>query len=164
VVTTDISILNISDGIFEVLATAGDTHLGGEDIDNILIQYCIREFEKKNRGLKIGKDKRVWARLHASCERAKRTLSSATSTIIEVDALYDGKDLSLPISRAKFEDLCGEIFRRTMEPVNTVLKDAKLSKSQIDEICISWWNDTKFPKNSIIIEGFIFGKRIEFRY
>lgn len=154
--TTDISILNISDGIFEVLATAGDTHLGGEDIDNILIQYCISEFEKKNRGLKIGKDKRVWARLHASCERAKRTLSSATSTIIEVDALYDGKDLSLPISRAKFEDLCGEIFRRTMEPVNTVLKDAKLSKSQIDEIVLVG-GTTRIPKIQSLLKDY-FGK------
>jgi len=156
--TTDISILNISDGIFEVLATAGDTHLGGEDIDNILIQYCISEFEKKNRGLKIGKDKRVWARLHASCERAKRTLSSATSTIIEVDALYEGKDLSLPISRAKFEDLCGEIFRRTMEPVNTVLKDAKLSKSQIDEIVLVG-GTTRIPKIQSLLKDY-FGKEL----
>ena len=156
--TTDISILNISDGIFEVLATAGDTHLGGEDIDNILIQYCISEFEKKNKGLKIGKDKRVWARLHASCERAKRTLSSATSTIIEVDALYEGKDLSLPISRAKFEDLCGEIFRRTMEPVNTVLKDAKLSKSQIDEIVLVG-GTTRIPKIQSLLKDY-FGKEL----
>ena len=156
--TTDISILNISDGIFEVLATAGDTHLGGEDIDNILIQYCISEFEKKNRGLKIGKDKRVRARLHASCERAKRTLSSATSTIIEVDALYDGKDLSLPITRAKFEDLCGEIFRRTMEPVNTVLKDAKLSKSQIDEIVLVG-GTTRIPKIQSLLKDY-FGKEL----
>jgi len=154
--THDVSLLNISDGIFEVLATAGDTHLGGEDIDNILIQYCISEFEKKNRGLKIGKDKRVWARLHASCERAKRTLSSATSTIIEVDALYEGKDLSLPISRAKFEDLCGEIFRRTMEPVNTVLKDAKLSKSQIDEIVLVG-GTTRIPKIQSLLKDY-FGK------
>ena len=151
--THDVSLLNISDGIFEVLATAGDTHLGGEDIDNILIQYCIQEFEKKNKGLKIGKDKRVRARLHNVCERAKRTLSSSTTAVIEVDALYEGKDFSLSISRAKFEDLCGEIFRRTMEPVNTVLKDAKLSKSQIDEIVLVG-GTTRIPKIQSLLKDY----------
>ena len=134
--THDVSLLNISDGVFEVIATSGDTHLGGEDLDNLLIQYCIQEFEKKNRGVKIRENKRAKSRLHAACERAKRTLSSATSAIIEIDALMDGIDFNLSISRAKFEDICGEVLRRTMEPVYTVLKDAKLDKSKVDEIVL----------------------------
>ena len=122
--THDVSLLNISDGIFEVKATAGDTHLGGEDLNHLLIKYCINEFEKKNKGVKIGDCKKAYMKLHASCERAKRHLSSATVTMIEIDALYNGIDFSLSLTRARFEDICSEIFRKTMVPVETVLKDA----------------------------------------
>ena len=156
--THDVSLLNISDGIFEVLATSGDTHLGGEDIDNRLIQYCISEFEKKNRGVKLEGNNRVRSRLHKACEAAKRALSGATSTNISVDALYDGIDLELTLTRARFEDLCGDIFRRTMEPVHTVLKDAKLSKDTVDEIVLVG-GSTRIPKVQALLKEF-FGKDV----
>ena len=155
--TMDCSILNISDGVFEVLSTAGDTHLGGEDIDNILIQYCIQEFEKKHRDKKIGDNEKVRSRLHRVCEQAKRTLSSSTTAMIEVDCLMDGIDFSLTLTRARFEDLCGEIFRRTMDPVNTVLKDAKLGKNQIDEIVLVG-GSTRIPKIQSLLKEYFNGK------
>lgn len=155
--TMDCSILNISDGVFEVLATAGDTHLGGEDIDNILIQYCIQEFEKKNRGKKISDNEKVRSRLHRVCEQAKRTLSSSTTAMIEVDCLFDGIDFSLTLTRARFEDLCGEVFRKTMDPVNTVLKDAKLGKNQIDEIVLVG-GSTRIPKIQALLKDYFNGK------
>ena len=152
--THDISLLNISDGIFEVKATAGDTHLGGEDIDRILVDYCIQEFQKRNRGTNIQSNKRVRSRLHTACERAKRTLSSSTTAIIEVDALYEGIDFGITITRAKFEDLCGEIFRRTMEPVQRVLLDAKMSKADIDEIVLVG-GTTRIPKIQSLLKDFL---------
>ena len=155
--TMDCSILNISDGVFEVLATAGDTHLGGEDIDNILIQYCIQEFEKKNPGKKISDNEKVRSRLHRVCEQAKRTLSSSTTAMIEVDCLFDGIDFSLTLTRARFEDLCGEVFRKTMDPVNTVLKDAKLGKNQIDEIVLVG-GSTRIPKIQALLKDYFNGK------
>lgn len=156
--THDVSLLNISDGIFEVLATSGDTHLGGEDLDNRLIQYCISEFEKKNKGVKLEGNKRARSRLHKACEAAKRALSGATTTTISVDALHDGIDLDLTLTRARFEDLCGDIFRRTMEPVHTVLKDAKLSKENIDEIVLVG-GSTRIPKVQSLLKEF-FGKDV----
>ena len=155
--TMDCSILNISDGVFEVLATAGDTHLGGEDIDNILIQYCIQEFEKKHRDKKISDNEKVRSRLHRVCEQAKRTLSSSTTAMIEVDCLFDGIDFSLTLTRARFEDLCGEVFRKTMDPVNTVLKDAKLGKNQIDEIVLVG-GSTRIPKIQALLKDYFNGK------
>jgi heat shock protein 1/8 len=156
--THDISLLNISDGIFEVKATAGDTHLGGEDIDRLLVEYCIQEFHKKNPGKKIHENKKVRARLHTACERAKRTLSSATTAIIEVDALFEGIDFGFTMTRAKFEDLCGELFRRTMEPVQKVLLDAKLSKAEVDEIVLVG-GTTRIPKIQSLLKDF-FGKNL----
>lgn len=156
--THDVSLLNISDGIFEVLATSGDTHLGGEDIDQRLIQYCISEFEKKNKGIKLEGNKRAKSRLHKACEAAKRALSGATSTSISVDALQDGIDLDLTLTRARFEDLCGDIFRRTMEPVHTVLKDAKLAKENVDEIVLVG-GSTRIPKVQSLLKDF-FGKDV----
>ncbi len=151
--THDVSLLNISDGIFEVKATAGDTHLGGEDLNHLLIKYCINEFEKKNKGIKIGDCKKAYMKLHASCERAKRHLSSATVTMIEVDALYDGIDFSLSLTRARFEDICSEIFRKTMVPVETVLKDAKMGKNNIDEIILVG-GSTRIPKIHSLLKNF----------
>jgi L1 cell adhesion molecule like protein len=155
--TMDCSILNISDGVFEVLSTSGDTHLGGEDIDNVLIHYCIQEFEKKNRGKKIGDNEKVRSRLHRVCEQAKRTLSSSTTAMIEVDCLYEGIDFSTTLSRARFEELCGEIFRKTMEPVTTALKDAKLGKNQIDEIVLVG-GSTRIPKIQALLKDYFNGK------
>ncbi len=156
--THDVSLLNISDGIFEVLATSGDTHLGGEDIDHRLIDYCISEFQKKNSGVKLEGNKRAKSRLHKACEAAKRALSGATSTSISVDALYEGIDFELTLTRARFEDLCGDIFRRTMEPVHTVLKDAKLSKKDIHEIVLVG-GSTRIPKVQNLLKDF-FGKDV----
>ena len=156
--THDISLLNISDGIFEVKATAGDTHLGGEDIDRILIDYCIQEFQKRNRGINIQSNKKVRSRLHTACERAKRTLSSSTTAMIEIDALHEGIDFGITITRAKFEDLCGEIFRKTMEPVQKVLLDAKMSKGDVDEIVLVG-GTTRIPKIQSLLKDF-FGKNL----
>lgn len=156
--THDVSLLNISDGVFEVISTSGDTHLGGEDIDNILIQYCMSEFEKKNRTIKIKGNSRAHARLHSACERAKRALSTSTSTIVEVDALMEGVDFSLTLTRAKFEDLCGEIFRKTMQPVYNVLKDSKLEKSSVDEIVLVG-GSTRIPKVQSLLKDY-FGKEL----
>ena len=156
--THDISLLNITDGIFEVKATAGDTHLGGEDIDRILVEYCIQEFQKRNRGKKVQDNKKVRSRLHTACERAKRTLSSSTTAMIEIDALFEGIDFGLTLTRAKFEDLCSELFRRTMEPVQKVLQDAKMSKANVDEIVLVG-GTTRIPKIQSLLKDF-FGKNL----
>lgn len=156
--THDVSLLNISDGVFEVIATSGDTHLGGEDIDHVLIRYCISEFEKKHRPVKLTGNKRAFSRLHQACERAKRALSGSTTTLLEVDALVDGIDFSLSLTRAKMEDLCGEIFRKTMQPVYTVLKDAKLDKTKVDEIVLVG-GSTRIPKVQSLLRDY-FGKEL----
>lgn len=142
--THDVSLLNLSDGVFEVKATAGDTHLGGEDIDILLVDYCIQEFKKQHR-VDISAEKKARRRLHTACERAKRTLSSSTTSSIEIDSLYNGIDFNITLTRAKFEDIAAAIFRRTIDPVNQVLKDAKLSKNQIDDIVLVG-GSTRIPK------------------
>lgn len=155
--THDISILNISDGIFEVKATCGDTHLGGEDIDQTLVQYCIQEFLKKHKGKdEIVNDIRAKRRLHTVCEKAKRTLSSSTVAMIEVDSLYDGIDFATSLSRAKFEELNHTFFKKVMEPVYTCLKDARLGKGDIDEIVLVG-GTTRIPKIQSLLKDF-FGK------
>ena len=153
--THDISILNISDGIFEVKSTNGDTHLGGEDIDQVLVDHCLQEF-KKTTGEDLEGDKRVKSRLKTACERLKRTLSSETSASIEIDSLYNGKDFNLTITRARFEDMNTSFFRRCMEPVHQCLLDAKLSKGQIDEVVLVG-GTTRIPKIQAILKEF-FGK------
>ena len=142
--TFDVSILNIEDQIFEVKATAGDTHLGGEDFDTILVEYFVEEFKRKNRK-DISANKRALRRLRTACESAKRTLSSATVANIEIDSLYDGVDFATTITRAKFENLCESLFQKTMAPVEQVLRDSKLSKSQIDDIVLVG-GSTRIPK------------------
>lgn len=142
--THDVSLLNISDGIFEVNATSGDSNLGGEDIDQRMVQYCVAEFKKKSRLDITGKIKPL-RRLQNACERAKRTLSSATTTVIEIDSLYEGHDFNLVMTRAKFEDIGADIFKRTMDPVGRVLADGKIGKGQIDEIVLVG-GTTRIPK------------------
>lgn len=157
--THDISAVNISDGIFEVKATSGDTHLGGEDIDQTLVQFCFDEFKKKNptlQDLDLTKEPRLRRRLHAACERAKRTLSSSTTASIEIDALYDGRDFMMTITRARFEELNQAFFRKTMDPVQQCLLDAKLSKSQIDEVVLVG-GTTRIPKIQAMLKDY-FGK------
>lgn len=142
--THDVSILTIEDGIFEVKSTAGDTHLGGEDIDQILIDYCVKEFKRQNQ-MDCSKSDRAIKRLKKVCESAKRTLSASTEANINVDGLYEGIDFDIKITRARFESLCSELFRRAFAPVERALKDANLSKSQIHEIVLVG-GTTRIPK------------------
>ena len=106
--------MTLDDGIFEVKATAGDTHLGGEDFDNRMVDHFVKEFKRKHRGMDITESKRSMRRLKTYCEKAKRTLSSATSATIEIDSLYEGIDFYSSITRARFEDLCSDLFKKTM--------------------------------------------------
>ena len=141
--TFDVSLLTIDDGLFEVKATAGDTHLGGEDFDSKLVDYCLKEFIKKakkqNSKIKpadIKKNVKVLRRLRSSCERAKRTLSSTNNSHLEIDSLYQGIDFTMNISRARFEEICKDDFRRCLESVDKVLKDSEISKSEVDDIVL----------------------------
>lgn len=147
--THDISVLTLDGGVFEVKATSGNSHLGGEDLDNKLIEYCLEEFLKKNK-LKfsdISKDKlgKVKARLHLTCEKAKRQLSSATSATVEIDSLYDGLDCTVPLTRAKFESLCGSLFQDTISPLDRALTDSKMSKKEIHDVVLVG-GSTRVPK------------------
>merc|ERR1712110_1189243 len=125
--TFDLSLLTIDDGIFEVKATAGDTHLGGEDFDNRLVNHFVQEFKRKHKKDLTG-NARAMRRLRTACERAKRTLSASAQASIEIDSLFEGIDFYTSITRARFEDLCADLFRGTLEPVEKVLRDAKIDK------------------------------------
>ena len=129
--TQDVTVLSIDEGIFEVKATAGDCHLGGEDFDNRLVQHFIQEFKRKHKQ-DITNNKRAIRRLKTSCENVKKNLSSSTQASIEIDSLHEGIDFTASITRARFEELCGDLFRRLFEPLDKVLKDASISKSKID--------------------------------
>lgn len=157
--TFDVSLLNIDDGIFEVKATAGDTHLGGEDFDNILVNHFIQEFKRKNRGVDITENKRSLRRLRTSCEKAKRTLSSGNTASIEIDSLYDGIDFFSSITRAKFESLCMHLFKKCMDPVMKVLRDSNLSKSNINDIVLVG-GSTRIPKVQELLSEFFNGKTL----
>merc|ERR1712244_41729 len=155
--TFDVSLLSIDDGVFEVKATAGDTHLGGEDFDNILVDFFVKEFKRKNRGADCTNSKRSMRRLRTQCERAKRTLSAAARANIEVDSLYDGIDFASSITRARFEDLCMHFFRQCLEPVTKVLQDAKMSKSDFDEVVLVG-GSTRIPRIQSMIKQYFNGK------
>ena len=131
--TFDVSLLSIDEGVFEVLATAGDTHLGGEDFDNRVIDYLVKLYKKKT-GTDVSKNLRAMGKLKREVEKAKRTLSSQQSTKIEIESFEDGNDFSETLTRAKFEELNMDLFRKTMKPVEQVLKDAGLKKEDIDEV------------------------------
>ena len=156
--TFDVSILNIDDNIFEVKATAGDTHLGGEDFDTRLMNHFAEEFKRKYKK-DIMESKRAVRRLRTACEQAKRTLSSATVATIEIDSLHDGQDFSTTITRAKFENLCDDLFRLTMAPVEQVLRDSKLAKSNIDEVVLVG-GSTRIPKIQQLLTDFFGGKEL----
>ena len=156
--THDVSILNIDDGVFEVKATGGDTRLGGEDIDNILVSHFANDFNKKYK-VDMKTSAKAMRRLKTACEAAKRTLSSASVANIEIDSLFDGNDFSTSLTRAKFENLCNDIFQRTMAPVEQVLKDSKLSKSEIDEIVLVG-GSTRIPKIQELLTSFFNGKEL----
>ena len=156
--TFDVSLLNIDDGVFEVKATAGDTHLGGEDFDNRLVSHFVREFKRKNK-LDITDNKKAMRRLRSSCERAKRNLSSTPNSTIEIDALYEGIDFYSTITRARFEDLCSDLFERCMKPVERVLKDSGLSKNKVDDIVLVG-GSTRIPKLQKMLSDFFNGKEL----
>lgn len=156
--TFDVSILTIDESIFEVKATAGDTHLGGEDFDTLLVEYFMDEFKKKNKK-DMSANKRSVRRLRTACESAKRTLSSSTVANIEIDSLFDGVDFTSTITRAKFENLCDSLFRKTMEPVEQVLRDSKISKSSIHEIVLVG-GSTRIPKIQQMLSEFFNGKEL----
>ena len=156
--TFDVSLLTIDEGIFEVKATAGDTHLGGEDFDNRLVTWCVQEFKRKHKKDPIGNN-RAMRRLRTACERAKRTLSASTETTIEVDALFDGVDFATKITRAKFEELCMDLFRSTIDPVDRVIRDSKISKGSIHEIVLVG-GSTRIPKVCALLSEYFNGKEL----
>ncbi|KAL1746342.1 heat shock protein HSS1 [Schizophyllum fasciatum] len=154
--TFDVSLLTIEEGIFEVKATAGDTHLGGEDFDNRLVNHFVQEFKRKNKK-DLSSNPRALRRLRTACERAKRTLSSATQTSIEIDSLYEGIDFYTSLTRARFEELCQDLFRSTLEPVEKVLRDSKIDKSNVHEIVLVG-GSTRIPRVMKLVSDFFNGK------
>jgi len=156
--TFDVSLLSIEDGIFEVKATNGHTHLGGEDFDNNLVIFCQNEFKKQTK-LDIADDMRALRRLRTQCEKAKRTLSAAHQTTIECETLKGGEDFSFTLSRAKFEELCQSDFQKCMPPVENVLKDSQVAKGKIDEIVLVG-GSTRIPKIQAMLSDFFGGKTL----
>ncbi|GJN92864.1 hypothetical protein Rhopal_005904-T1 [Rhodotorula paludigena] len=154
--TFDVSLLTIEEGIFEVKATAGDTHLGGEDFDNRLVTHFVAEFKRKNKK-DLSTNARALRRLRTACERAKRTLSSAAQTTIEIDSLFEGIDFYTSITRARFEELCQDLFRGTMEPVEKVLRDSKIDKQSVHEIVLVG-GSTRIPRVQKLVSDFFGGK------
>ena len=156
--TFDVSLLTIEDGIFEVKATAGDTHLGGEDFDNRLVNHFVQEFKRKNKK-DITSSARALRRLRTACERAKRTLSSTAQTSIEIDSLFEGIDFFTSITRARFEELNMDMFRSCMDPVEKVLRDAKLGKGEVHEVVLVG-GSTRIPKVQQLLSDFFNGKEL----
>ena len=156
--TTDISLLTIEDGVIEVKATGGDTHLGGEDIDNKIVNYVIEEFKKKYK-IDLSDNKKAIRRIKTVAERAKRTLSSSVQTTIELDSIYDGIDLNISLSRAKLESLCSDIFNRILNPIDLVIKDADINKSDIEEIILVG-GTTRIPKIQELLSNYFKGKEL----
>jgi L1 cell adhesion molecule like protein len=154
--TFDVSLLSLEDGLFEVKATNGNTHLGGEDFDNRLVEYCAGEFRRKT-SIDIKGNAKALRRVRAACEKAKRALSAATQATVDIDALMDGEDLNVVITRSKFEDLCMDLFKKCMPPLENVIKDAKMSKSQIDEVVLVG-GSTRIPKIQSMVQEFFNGK------
>lgn len=156
--TFDVSLLNIDDGIFEVKSTAGDTHCGGSDFDNILVDYMVKEFKKKHK-MDISDNKRTIRRLRTAAERAKRTLSSSTTATVDIDSLYEGIDFTFTITRARFEHLCMDVFKKCMKPVAQVLKDACVSKDEVDDVVLVG-GSTRIPKIQELLTNFFGGKQL----
>jgi len=156
--TFDVSLLTIDEGIFQVLATAGDTHLGGEDFDNRLVEFCIQDFKKKHK-LDVRESARSMRRLRTACESAKRSLSGAARVTIEVDTLFEGIDYHVVVSRPKFEKMCEADFQRCMAPVSRVLQDAKMAKSDVHEVVLVG-GSTRIPKIQELLSKFFNGKEL----
>ena len=156
--THDISILTIDDGVFEVKSTAGNTHLGGEDFDNLVCDWACDEFRKKTK-LDIKSNARAYRRLRTVAERAKRILSTSTQATLEVDGIMEGQDLNMVLSRAKFESICESIFRKAMEPVQQAMQDAKMSKTDIHDIVLVG-GSTRIPKIQQLLKDYFGGKEL----
>jgi heat shock 70kDa protein 1/2/6/8 len=156
--TFDVTLLTIDGGIFEVRATAGDTHLGGEDFDNRLVNHFVEEFKRKFKK-DLSQNQRALRRLRTACERAKRTLSSAAQTSVEIDSLYDGQDFYTNITRARFEELCADLFRATVKPVEQVITDAKMDKRSIQDVVLVG-GSTRIPKVQSLVSDFFGGKEL----
>jgi len=150
--------MSIDDGVFEVKATAGDGHLGGEDFDQRMVEYCCQEYQKKYKE-DISRNMKARRRLQNSCEKAKRTLSTSMNATIEVDALYEGNDFSITITRAKFEQLCEDLFRKAIAPVDQVMKDAKWSKDMVHDIVLVG-GSTRVPKIQQLLKEYFNGKEL----
>ena len=156
--THDVSVLTIDDSVFEVKATAGDTHLGGEDFDTKLVEFMAEEFKRKSKK-DITENKRALRRLRTACESAKRTLSSSSTAGLEIDSLYEGVDFNTTITRAKFENICDELFKKTMAPVDQVLMDSKISKNDIHEVVLVG-GSTRIPKIQQLLSEYFNGKEL----
>jgi L1 cell adhesion molecule like protein len=156
--TFDVSLLTLDDGVFEVKATAGDTHLGGSDFDSCLVEFAVSEFKKKTK-LDVMTNPRALRRLRTACEKAKHTLSSATQASVEIDSLLENQDFSLMITRAKFEQLCEPVFKRVMDPMEQVLRDSKISKDSIHEI-VMVGGSSRIPKIRQMVTDFFNGKKL----
>ena len=156
--TFDVTLLSIEDGVFEVKATAGDTRLGGEDFDTRLVQHFSQDFKRKHKK-ELSENKRSLRRLRTACENLKKTLSASTQATIEIDSLFEGIDYTSNITRARFEELCGDLFRKTFEPVEKVIKDSKISKSNIHEVVLVG-GSTRIPKIQNQLENFFNGKSL----
>merc|ERR1711904_634941 len=154
--TFDVSLLTIDNGVFEVVSTNGDTHLGGEDFDQRVMQHFIKVFEKKHKK-DMSKDKRALQKLRREVEKAKRALSSTHQTRVEIEALFDGTDLSETLTRARFEEINADLFKNTLGPVKQVMEDSGLKKNQIDEIVLVG-GSTRIPKVQQLIKDFFNGK------
>ncbi|GAQ07097.1 78 kDa glucose-regulated protein homolog [Aspergillus lentulus] len=155
--TFDVSLLSIDNGVFEVLATAGDTHLGGEDFDHRVMDYFVKQYNKKN-NVDVSKDLKAMGKLKREVEKAKRTLSSQMSTRIEIESFHNGEDFSETLTRAKFEELNMDLFKKTLKPVEQVLKDAKVKKSDVNDIVLVG-GSTRIPKVQALLEEFFGGKK-----
>merc|ERR1719453_3022413 len=155
--TFDVSLLTIDNGVFEVVATAGDTHLGGEDFDQRITEHFVKIFKKKNNGVDVKKDPRAFQKLKNEVEKAKRDLSSVHQVKITIEGIMDGIDFSETLTRARFEELCADLFKKTLKPVQQVLDDASLKKSEIDEIVLVG-GSTRIPKVQQLIKDFFNGK------
>lgn len=154
--TFDVSMLTIDNGVFEVIATNGDTHLGGEDFDRRVMDYMLKLFKKKS-GKDASKDKKSLQKLRREVERAKRSLSNSHQQRIEIESFFDGADLSETITRAKFEELCMDLFKKTLGPVERVLDDSSLKKNQVDELVLVG-GSTRIPKVQQLLQDFFNGK------
>jgi heat shock protein 5 len=155
--TFDVSLLTIDNGVFEVVATAGDTHLGGEDFDQRLVEHFSKIFKKKNNNIDVKKDPRALQKLKQEVEKAKRDLSSVHQVKITIEGLIDGIDFSETITRARFEELCADLFKKTLQPVQQVLDDSGMKKSEIDEVVLVG-GSTRIPKVQQLIKDFFNGK------